>query len=223
MRHSESALKLGTDAVLLGAAMSIRGSERRALDIGTGCGVIALMAAQRSAHCRITGIDIDLPSVQEAARNFAASPWADRLEAVLCALEEFRPETGNYDLIFSNPPYYDDSLKNPDERSAAARHTHSLPHATLCSRVRELLAEDGRFCVVLPSDVFSRFRRTAASFGLYLHRELDVCTTPSKPISRVVAEFGLQNGGDILKECLILQENGSKSADYKEITKNFYL
>ena len=88
---------------------------------------------------------------------------------------------------------------------------------------RELLAEDGRFCVVLPSDVFSRFRRTAASFGLYLHRELDVCTTPSKPISRVVAEFGLQNGGDILKERLILQENGSKSADYKELTKEFYL
>ena len=77
--------------------------------------------------------------------------------------------------------------------------------------------------MVLPSDVFSRFRRTAASFGLYLHRELDVCTTPSKPISRVVAEFGLQNGGDILKERLILQENGSKSADYKELTKNFYL
>ena len=77
--------------------------------------------------------------------------------------------------------------------------------------------------MVLPSDVFSRFRRTAASFGLYLHRELDVCTTPSKPISRVVAEFGLQNGGDILKERLILQENGYKSADYKELTKEFYL
>lgn len=221
--HSASALKLGTDAVLLGAAMGIRGSELRALDIGTGCGVIALMAAQRAPHCHIVGIDIDPPSVREAALNFAASPWADRLEAVLCALEEFRPETGNYDLILSNPPYYDDSLKNPDERSAAARHTHFLPHTTLCSRVRELLAEDGRFCVVLPSDVFSRFRRTAASFGLYLHRELDVCTTPSKPISRVVAEFGLQNGGDILKERLILQENGSKSADYKELTKEFYL
>ena len=131
VHHSESALKLGTDAVLLGAAMSIRGSERRALDIGTGCGVIALMAAQRAPHCHIVGIDIDPPSVREAALNFAASPWAERLEAVLCALEEFRPETGNYDLIFSNPPYYDDSLKNPDERSAAARHTHSLPHATL--------------------------------------------------------------------------------------------
>ena len=83
MRHSESALKLGTDAVLLGAAMSIRGSERRALDIGTGCGVIALMAAQRAPHCHIVGIDIDPPSVREAALNFAASPWAERLEAVL--------------------------------------------------------------------------------------------------------------------------------------------
>lgn len=223
--HGSSALKLGTDAVLLGAAMSISGRERRALDIGTGCGVIALMAAQRSALCRITGIDIDLPSVQEAARNFAASPWADRLEAVHCSLEEFSPqEPGNgYELIFSNPPYYDDSLKNPDERSAAARHTHSLPHTTLCSRVRELLAEDGRFCVVLPCDVFIRFRRTAASFGLYLQRELDICATPSKPVSRTVAEFGTCNTGKVVTERLVLQENGSKSTAYKELTKEFYL
>lgn len=165
VRHRDSALKVGTDAVLLGAAMTMKESDRRALDIGTGCGVIALMAAQRSSgsltdgaqdggSLQIEAVEIDGPSAAEAAFNFEASPWRGRLHAIhssLLALDaSFSAPDGlrtaspdglraaspdaprTYDLIFSNPPYYDDSLLNPDAREAAARHTRTLSYSDIC-------------------------------------------------------------------------------------------
>ena len=136
--NERSALKLGTDAVVLGAAMTLPASSPgpQCLDIGTGTGVIALMLAQRCPRARILGIDIDLPSFEEAAENFARSPWPDRLTAAHLSLEQLdtqldvsydRASTAEgegcpqFDLIFSNPPYYDTSLLNPDIREAAAR------------------------------------------------------------------------------------------------------
>lgn len=225
VRHRDSALKVGTDAVLLGAGMTIGDDAENALDIGTGCGVIALIVAQRTeGKCRITGIDIDGLSAEEAAWNFARSPWGDMLSAQHCSLDEFcnaRPE-GEFDLIFSNPPYYDDSLINPDIREAAARHTHSLSHQGLCSCVNHLLSPQGTFCVVLPADSFVRFRRIAASFGLLPYRLLEVSTTNTKPASRIVAEFS-RNIKTTVREAMFLQCNGVRSEEFAELTKDFYL
>ena len=143
VRQDASALKVGTDAVLLGAAMTLLPSDRTLLDVGTGTGVIALMAAQRLAvpafdggpppitsprglfnatplrPVSIVAIDIDGPSAAEAAANFAASPWSGMLSARHCSLQDFAPDAP-LDVIFSNPPFYDESLRNPDAREAAA-------------------------------------------------------------------------------------------------------
>lgn len=105
-----SALKVGTDAVLLGAAVTLLPEDQYALDLGTGTGVIALMVAQRSPQLQITGIDIDEDSALEAAENFANSPWAERLTALHQDALNFRPEH-SFDLIVSNPPYFESSLK----------------------------------------------------------------------------------------------------------------
>ena len=225
VRHRDSALKVGTDAVVLGSVMTIDGGERSALDIGTGTGVIALMAAQRTeGSCMITGIDIDPLSAREAAWNFEHSPWKDRLSSMCCSLDGFCDGhlERKYDLIFSNPPYYDDSLKNPDAREAMARHTHSLSHSDLCSRVGCLLAPSGRFCVILPSDSMPRFRRIAGSFGLVANRIVEVSTTESKKASRVVAEFS-RNIKTTTLEAIFLQCNGARSEKFAELTKDFYL
>ena len=116
-------MKVNTDGVLLGAAMTVRPSDRRMLDIGTGTGTIALMAAQRSSGtARIDAIDIDEPSATEAAANFKASPWDCSLTAHHTSLDGFTPPA-EYDLIFSNPPYFEDSLTAPDQRKSTARHT----------------------------------------------------------------------------------------------------
>lgn len=217
VRNRDSALKVGTDAVILGAAMTINPADRRLLDVGTGTGVIALMAAQRLSAFRsddcgaseqgflikhtdgvcssesaffVEAIDLDAPSADEAAWNFRNSPWPSRLSSICCPLQEFRP-SAPYDLIFSNPPFYDDSLLNPDARESGARHTLSLSYRELCSFAADHLCPEGRLSLILPAEVETALLRTAASFGLRPFRLLRIRTTASKPFRRLLAEFSL--------------------------------
>ena len=221
--HSRSALKVGTDAIVLGASMTLKSSDRRLLDIGTGCGVIALMVAQRLGHlaCAISGIDIDGPSIEEAAQNFAASPWAENLEAVCVPLKEYTP-SAPFDVIFSNPPFFENSLKNPDPRETAARHTDSLSYRDICAFVTQNLSADGRLSLILPFEAYCALVRTAASFGLHPFRMLSVRTTPRKDPKRLMAEFS-RTRGPVMEESLILQDGPGRSAQYAALTKDFYL
>ena len=220
LRNEASALKLGTDAVLLGASMTIFPQDGRMLDVGTGTGVIALMAAQRSS-AQIDAIDSDGASAGEASANFADSPWPERLHAETVPLQLYRPGAG-YDLIFSNPPYYDRSLVNPDVRQTAARHTESLSYADICAFASEHLNPEGRLSLILPAETERALLRTAASFGLYPFRLLRVRTTASKPFRRIVAEFS-RSKGPLSEESLVLQEGPSRSEEYSSLTKDFYL
>ena len=140
VRNEKSAMKVNTDGVLLGIAAPVNSSDSNILDIGTGTGTIALILAQRlhdtcgiTDNVSIAGIDIDAPAAEEAGINFSNSPWADSLTAKNISLEDFSAETGDrkFDLIVSNPPYYDASLTNPDARKTTARHTGTT--AMVCS------------------------------------------------------------------------------------------
>jgi len=130
IKNDASAMKVGTDGVLLGAwARTVSG---RVLDVGTGTGLIALMIAQREPSAFITAIDIDAPSVEEASYNFFASPWSERLSSSLC---DFRTMEGCFDQIISNPPFFIDSLKSSDSRRSDARHTDTLSQDDMISAV----------------------------------------------------------------------------------------
>ena len=122
--HDRCAMKVGTDGVLLGAWTNLSQS-RRILDIGTGTGLIALMMAQRVPEVPITAIDIDAEAVNQANENFSASPWNNRLEAVLQDVCTYT-EKNSFDTIVSNPPYFINSLKCPDNQRTTARHTDTL-------------------------------------------------------------------------------------------------
>ena len=148
VRQDRCPMKVGTDGVLLGAWAEVRPGDRRMLDVGTGTGLIALMLAQRSAAW-ITAVDIDVECATQAAENFAASPWADRLDAVSVAVQRYDP-VEKFDLIVSNPPYYVDSLLSPDEGRNTARHAAGLPFGELAAAVVRLLSPGGRFALVLP-------------------------------------------------------------------------
>lgn len=233
VHNTASALKVGTDAVLLGAAMTLNEQDCNLLDIGTGTGVIALMAAQRlsqarrdpeSEQFRIDAIDIDAPSAAEAALNFRESPWAQSLMAECCPLSGFSPDR-KYDLIFSNPPYYDNSLVNPDERETAARHTGSLSYREICAFAAENLVPGGRLSLILPAESGTALVRTAASFGLRLFRLLRIRTTASKPVRRIIAEFRLAEGAVMfpVEEELVLQQGSSRTEEYSALTEDFYL
>ena len=179
VRNTLSGLKVGTDAVLLGASVHLQGSPSRILDIGTGTGIIALMLAQRLSDAgltfHITGIDIDAGAFEEASLNFKASSWNDSLKAVHISLQDFADGLYNasasgydrYDLIVSNPPYYDNSLPSKEEVRSLSRHTESLSYREVMTFAADFLSPDGVLALVLPSDEERNMQRFAASFGLF--------------------------------------------------------
>lgn len=221
VRNETSAMKVNTDGVLLGAACSLPSSEKaHILDVGTGTGTIALMIAQRlsdiGTDAIITGIDIDQASAQEAAENFAASPWSGCMRAEHCALENLTP-TGRYDLIASNPPYYDETLLNPGMRQSTARHTLALSYRELLLFAARYLTEQGTLAMVLPASIEKAVLRDAAEAEMHLHRILRISTTERKPASRMIVEFGL-SAKPLASESLIIG-----SEQYKNLTSDFYL
>ena len=224
--NTASALKVGTDSVLLGSLMSITGEERRLLDIGTGTGVVAIMAAQRladagAAYPEITAIEIDAPSAEEAERNFKGCPWSHMLSARHCALQDWRSDA-QYDLIFSNPPYFDESLRNPDPRESRARHTESLSYREVLAFASEKLAPQGRVAMILPAESETAVRRCAAGFDLNTSRVVRIRTTQKKPARRIVVEFTRTRSTPELQE-LTIQDGTAFTEEYRRIAGAFLL
>ena len=240
--NERSAMKVNTDGVLLGAAMTIKPSDRRLLDIGTGTGTIALMAAQRfldfarndrgdtrndSRDFVINAIDIDAISAEEAAINFSNSPWAEHLQAHRASLDEYAASLGEdepFDLIFSNPPYFDDSLNAPELRRNNARHTSTgLSYREILDFAAGSLSDHGRVAMVLPSDVEAPLCRHARMNGLYLFRILRIRTVERKQPSRIIAEFSRTRCESPEDEILTIQKEGRYSHEYLALTHGFYL
>lgn len=236
--NDRSAMKVNTDGVLLGAAMTIKSSDKTLLDVGTGTGTIALMAAQRlsesSNEFKITAIDIDKISVEEASQNFSNSPWSDHLDSKDQSLDEFSSGLKNsvdgcdsavgFDLIFSNPPYFDESLLAPEQRRCNARHTSTgLSYRELLEFAAAHLSENGRISMVLPSETEQTLTRHARMHGLYLFRILRVRTVPRKNPSRIIAEFSRQRCQTPEDSILTIQDEGKYSEEYLSLTHEFYL
>ena len=224
--NERSAMKVNTDGVLLGASMTIRPEDKRFLDIGTGTGTIALMAAQRScADAKVDAIDIDEPSASEAAANFANSPWSENMQAFNMSLDEFANDThAMYDLIFSNPPYFEDSLTAPDERKSTARHTSDgLSYRDIFDFASERLVQSGRVSMVLPADQERELCRYARMSGFHLFRILRVRTVPRKAPTRIIAEFARERCDLPSDSILTIQNEGKYTQEYLSLTHNFYL
>lgn len=221
--HSRCAMKVGTDGVLIGAWCRLP-SSGRILDIGTGTGLIAIMAAQRASGCMVTGIDIDAECVAQARDNAASSPWGGRIGIEQCALQEFFP-THRFDAIVSNPPYFEESLLPPDARRTAARHTRSLTYTELVDGVVRLLDAEGRFSLILPAAESERFL-SAAHGVLFLTRRCDVRTTPGSGVRRVMMEFAVSVPKLLPHiESLSIEDGGPMrySGEYRALTRDFYL
>ena len=181
--HSRSTMKVGTDSVLLG---SIVGQSflceqyniNHILDIGTGCGVLSLIMAQYFSNAIIDAIDIDEMSVDEAKNNFLNSPWHNRLTVENIALQQFTKHNKYYDLIISNPPYFENSLKSLSVTRSNARHTDTLPLEELASCVIDLLTEEGVFSCIFPEQTGERFKLIASVKGLYCIKENKIFSSP---------------------------------------------
>ena len=220
VEQDDVAMKIGTDGVLLGA-WAVCDGAKRILDIGTGTGVIALMLAQRNSEAEIHAVEIDEIATQRARSNFDLSPWAERLEVECCAVQEFSADE-KFDLIISNPPYFVDSLLPPDAKRSTARHTHDLSFEELDKAVCRLLADEGRFALILPTTEFEKYLTITQ---LHLVRRCDVYPKVGAAIKRVMAEFALHATAEVKHKTITIEQDkrGDYTDEYRALTKDFYL
>lgn len=213
-------MKVGTDGVLLGAWGCVEG--HRILDIGTGTGLIALMAAQRNPEAKVFGIDVDEEAVFQARENIAESPFCSRIECILQDVLTF--ETGElYDAILCNPPFFTEDTLPDDKSRALARNNKNLPFPLLINKVAELLADDGVFSLVVPSGLVQEIVGLCLENGLHLVRRCQVHTTAQKPPRRTLLAFSRQDMKCDEHVLCLMDKDGSRSAQYQELTNDFYL
>lgn len=224
INQDQCAMKIGTDAVLLGAWTTINNNSFSILDIGAGTGILALMQAQRSHAELIDAIEIDDSAYEQCVDNFEQSPWSDRLFCYHASLDEFVDEIEDkYDLIISNPPFYSEDNKTESNQRNTARFTKALPFEDLTKSVSQLLAEDGIFSVIIPYKEEKEFKALAATVNLFVNRILHVKGTPSSEIKRSLLEFSFRES-DIITEQLIIETSRHQyTQDYINLTKDFYL
>ena len=206
-------MKVGTDGVLLGAWAP---TGTRILDVGTGSGLIARMLMQRCPEAEVEGIDIDPNAVEQAREN--------GVKAFVSSLQEWQ---GKYDLIVSNPPYFQNSLKNPDKGRQTARHTDTLSYEELIKHSARLLTEDGQLALILPAEAENEIRQLAGAEGFFLTRVTRVYSKESKPARRVLMAFSRDNGiteHRYTEDTLVLEdEKGGRSLPYQTLCRDFYL
>ena len=216
-----SAMKVGTDGVLLGAWAPVK-DALRILDIGTGTGLIALMLAQRS-EARIDAVEIDQPASGEAKFNFEQSVWKERLTLINADFHHFSGSADfSYDLIVSNPPYFVNSLKSSDSASSMARHNDMLTFDQLIVGARKLLNSSGRLCVILPFSCFQEFRESARIAGFYLRHFTAIIPRSGKLPKRMLMEFTLEACYPIENVLTISGLDGMYTEDYKVLTAPYY-
>jgi tRNA1Val (adenine37-N6)-methyltransferase len=166
--QEKSAMKVGTDGVLLGAWTNVPRSGH-ILDIGTGTGVIALMLAQRSADAHVTGIEYEPEAAQESSENARNSPWSNRISMLHISFQEYYKScTGKFDLIVSNPPFFINSRKPKTGNLSIAKHNHLLPYDDLAQGIAHLLAANGMFSVVLPAISTPIYKKQLRNMGFFL-------------------------------------------------------
>lgn len=222
--QERSAMKVGMDGVLLGAWANASGAEH-ILDIGTGTGLIALMLAQKNALAQIDAIEIDRDACEEAIFNVQQSNWSSRMSLFCQSFQEFTTKTEmKYDLIVSNPPFFDNEVKAPDETRAQARHADALPLDVLISEAVNLLQENGRVALVLPVEQLQEVENLAKINGLFLARLCRVKPNPVKPDFRILIELCNQPC-TLQEETLMIEfeKHHDYTTEYRELTKDFYL
>lgn len=214
--HDRSTMRVGTDALLLGAWADLTNAHR-VLDIGTGSGLIALIAAQRAPHALVDAVEIDAASARQAQENAAASPWSDRIRIHHMDVRRLRTATP-FDRIISNPPFHTTHSPSPDDRRAAARHGSALAFPELLVVIERCLSEDGHAALIVPTERKADLLREALEVGLAVHRSCNVRYVAGRPPRRVLIELG-RTGADVLDpDIAVMQPDGEEyTIGYQEM------
>ncbi len=220
-------MKVGTDAVLLGAWCAVENYPNSILDIGSGTGVISLMIAQRSDAMTIDAVEIEEQAYEQTVENFEQSDWGDRLFCYNTSFQEFVQEITedqeSYDLIVSNPPFYTDGYETENEARNKARFTSSLSFIDLIEGVAKILHPEGIFAVITPYKEAQQFVSLALKNDLFLCRICRVKGTATSAIKRSLLEFSFKKKSLVEEELVIEITRHKYTKEYINLTSNFYL
>ncbi len=223
IRQDNTAMKIGTDGTLLGAWVDVE-QAKNILDIGTGTGVIGLMTAQRNSDAKITAIEINEDAMVDASFNIVESPWSDRVSLIHTSLQDYKPKI-KFEVIVSNPPFFEKSLKSNSDNRNNARHTDSLHYTDILKFAQSHLQTDGVLALILPVENAEKCIEIANDFGLHLKRKCWVKPVPHKPAHRIVFELTNTKQENVAENELIV-ETGKRhdyTADYIALTNAFYI
>ena len=225
INQDRCAMKIGTDAVLLGAWCPIDNNPKSILDIGAGTGILALMLAQRTNADQIDALEIDEEAYEQCVENFEASAWADKLFCYHAGLDEFVDEPEDeYDLIISNPPFYNEDFKTENEQRDLARFQDAMPFEDLIEAADLLLSENGLFAVVIPYKEEERFIDLCAEYELYPVKATRVKGSHKTPIVRTLLAFKRFELSVLTADELVVEINRHEyTDDYINLTQDFYL
>ncbi|MDP5198667.1 tRNA1(Val) (adenine(37)-N6)-methyltransferase [Flavobacterium sp. DG2-3] len=225
VKQDKTAMKVGTDGVLLGAWAPVSHHPFSVLDIGAGTGIIALMIAQRSSAEQIDALEIDEDAYEQAVENFESSPWGDRLFCFHAGLDEFIEEPEDeYDLIVSNPPFYAENYKTESEQRDLARFQDAMPFEEIVEAADLLLSENGILAIIIPFKEEEKFIALAKESELYPIKITRVKGTPTSEIKRSLLAFSRNEISEIeVNELVIEIDRHVYTPEYIELTKEFYL
>jgi len=220
--HDKTAMKVGTDGVLLGA-WTQNNNPKKILDIGTGTGLIAIMIAQR-IDAEITAIELDTDAYLQAKQNTRLCKWKNKISVKNISFQEFYQENKiNFDLIVCNPPFFENSLKSPNKQRQLSRHTNWLPFEVLIEGVAQIISDKGIFSLILPVQSEEKFQNLCKEKSLFCTRKTVVKPNYSKKSKRILLEFSKNRIETKITTLVIEKERHNYTNEYKKLTEEFYL
>lgn len=224
IQQEKASHKVGADGVTLGAWCHIPEHTHHILDIGTGTGLLALMMAQRCTQAHITAIEIDQDSYQQAVENIQHSLWNERITVIHSSIQEWTEQTKKqFDLIVSNPPYFDHALKANNTSRSNARHTDTLSKEALIHSVCQLLHPNGRLALILPPTEHQKLKEIAEAHQLHCVRATSLYPNSTKPTKRILTEWSKTPQQTIHNQLIIERERHHYTDSYSEMVQDFYL
>jgi tRNA1Val (adenine37-N6)-methyltransferase len=220
IHQDQTAMKVTTDACILGAYSDVK-NAKRILDIGTGTGLLTLMLAQRS-EAQIEGVEIDEVSYNQAVKNVENSIFKDTIKLYHTDIQSFVLKNP-YDLIISNPPFFQNHLKAETPSRNNALHTDTLSFEDLLNSVKRLLLSNGTFVVLLPAYESSVLELMANELGLFASKKLNIHHREGSKILRIITTFGFEKTDTIFEELVIKNSNESYTSDFQELLRDYYL
>lgn len=223
VRQDQTAMKVTTDACILGAYTALENATE-VLDIGTGTGLIAMMLAQRS-KAQFSAVELDDNAYQQAVENVQNSIFKEQIRVFHQSIQDFAENNKDlyFELIVSNPPFFQNHLKSEQEKKNKALHTDTLSFEDLLTSVIKLLSADGRFVVLLPAYESTILENLALQEGLYPHKKLLIRHRNGSKILRIITTFGLTEKETIQEELIIRNLDESYTAQFSTLLKEYYL